>query len=38
VRLQAGGKMKMKAVQNPHILAKINLSEFVSASESISGG
>jgi len=36
--LSDGGENKMKPVQNPYILDKIDLSEFVSAFESISGG
>ena len=36
--LSDGWENEMKPVQNPYILAKINLSEFVSAFESISGG
>ena len=36
--LSDGGENEMKPVQNPYILDKINLSEFVSAFESISGG
>jgi hypothetical protein len=37
-RYQTGRENEMKPVQNPYILAKINLSEFVSASESSTGG
>jgi len=36
--LSDGGENEMKPVQNPYILDKINLAEFVSAFESISGG